>query len=226
MLFRPRGPTALLACAVAVLWLFAAPPGQKAMALPVLQLYIEDAVYDPVSETWVLDTTRNNPNWEKYVVPGTTITHFRLWTLGDVSQSDDGAIHNVRLAAVYDGVDGGYVNLTITPSTTMGYAGFTDPSAPVAPQYLQTVTDGSTPKLSGGSDLPSHGEYGPGKVWQEWALGDFTLKDSPLGDFINSVPEPLQGKMGQINVYDVYEEHSYLNGVFPIHFDLYDSIQS
>jgi hypothetical protein len=84
------------------------------------------------------------------------------------------------------------------------------------------VSDGSNPKLGdGSSDLPNHGQFGAGRTWQEFSLGDFTLTDSPIGDFIGGVPPAGMTGEGQINVYEIsvtnFDEHP-----FTIHFDLYD----
>jgi len=232
-----------LAPAVALFVLLTGPPVQRAQATPVLQLYLEGATYDTTTNTWVLDTTKNNPNWQQYLVPGTDITHFRLWAIGDTSQSKDGTIHNVRVAASYDANPGWeqdwdptfkpYVSLTMKGSTTGGLGGFVDPSKPADAKLLQTVTDGSAPKLSDGTPLTSLSDeeknyYHAGRVWQEFALGDFTLHDSPIADFMKAFPSAPKTTTGEINAYDVYVENSALYGdsTLAIHFDLYDSILS
>lgn len=172
----------------------------QAHAIPVLQIYLEGATYDAASESWLAN----------FSAGGT----LRLWTIGDVSSK--GTIYDVKLAVAYDADDS--PTITLTPATTGGYGGFTDPSLPIAPAYLRTVTDGSSPKLYDGSSLPSHGEYGSGVAWQEFALGDFTLKDSPMADFITSFPSATSSHdTGQINVYDIT-----VTGTDFVHFDLYD----
>lgn len=172
-------------------------------AIPLLQLYAEGATYDGASESWVLD--------------GAGIV--RLWAIGNVAgEGSKGPISNVRLSVAYEAVPG--VTIALTPSQTMGFGGFTDPSISPSAPLIQTRTDGSVPLLSGGSALPSHGEYGPGIWWQEFALGDFTLTDSPMADFINALPAPGTG-MGQISVYEVA-----VTGIGKVHFDLYDSVQA
>jgi hypothetical protein len=177
--------------------------GLSASAEPVLQLYIEGSTYDPATESWNL------------MSDGGTA---RLWVIGygyDAGQM----IQNVRLSAAY--ASGLTPTITLTPGTTGGYANFTDPSTPGAPTYLQTVTDGSSPVLSDGKILGSHGIYGSGTDWQEFLLGDFDLHDSPVGDFINTLPDgSLVNKAGQINVYEV--SVSGAGGWF--HFDAYDTI--
>jgi len=172
-------------------------------AIPLLQLYAEGATYDGASESWVLDGAGS----------------VRLWAIGNVAgEGSKGPISNVRLSVAYAAAPG--VSVTLTPSQTMGFGGFTDPSISPSTPLIQTRTDGSVPLLSGGSDLPSHGEYGPGIWWQEFALGDFTLTDSPVADFINAFPTP-GGGMGQISVYEVT-----VTGAGQVHFDLYDSVQA
>lgn len=173
--------------------------GSTASAIPGLQLYLEGATY--VDDTWVVDDPSSPA---------------RLWVIGNVGQY--GAIQNVRLAVAYDSA----LNPTITlsPSTTGGLGGFTDPlPLPATPTLIQTVTDGSAPVLNGGDPLPSHGVYGVGTDWQEFALGDLTLSDSPIADFIDTFPVPHDWKTGQINVY----EFSAVGGV-GFHFDVYNHI--
>lgn len=176
-----------------------------AQAVPALQIYIEGAVYDPAEESWVLAS-------------GNAV---RLWAIGNVSGPGGvGAINNVRLSIAYE-AGSAPVSITLTPSTTLGYGGFFDPSMPAPAAFLQTVTDGSAPLLSNGSALPSHGIYGPGTAWKEYLLGDFTLADSPIADFISTFPSAPASGQGQINVYEVT-----VSGTAEVHFDLYDSIAS
>ena len=87
------------------------------------------------------------------------------------------------------------------------------------------VTNGGIPVLSSGKVLPSHGEFGPSTYWQEYWLGNFTLTDSHIGDFIGVVPTgpELFPDAGQINAYDI--SVLYGSGA-TIHFDLYNHIGS
>jgi PEP-CTERM motif-containing protein len=177
-----------------------------AMAVPLLQLYIEGATYDTGSETWV------------FTSPSDTIT---LWTIGNISGSGGkGTISDVKLSIAYGPVPG--VSFGLTPTNTGGYMGFTDPSTPGAPTYIQTVTDGSPPILGDGSNLPTHGIYGSGTYWQEFSLGDFNTADSKGGDFITSLPTPSTGADYQINAYDITID-GLSAGAF-VHFDLYDHV--
>jgi hypothetical protein len=179
----------------------------SAWGIPALQLYVEGATYDETTESWVV-TDGDGP--------------IRLWCIGNTEgPGSHGDILNVRLAIAYYSADAP-VAIGITPSTTGGYGGFTDPSTPSAPTLIQTVTDGSVPQLSDGGDLPSHGIYGEGVDWQEFALGDFTQNDSPIADFIGEFPTTgLHADEGQINVYEID-----VSGADWFHFDLYDSTQS
>ena len=187
-----------------------------ASAEPTLQLYIEGASYDPVTETWT-HTPAGSSSGEP----------FRLWVIAKTAGK---TIENVRLAASYsiDAEDGGYptdpldVQITLTPSTTGGLNGFTDPSLSPTPTFVQYVDDGSSPVLGDGRSLPNHGQFGDGIVWQEFLLGDMGLADSPIADFIDSFPDP-GNKMGQINVYDVVIQSSILHPL-EVHFDVYDTI--
>jgi len=174
---------------------------REASAIPILQLYVEGGSYDAGSETWVIDA-------------GGTI---RLWTIGNVAgEGGKGTIYDVRLSIAYDA--GASPTVTLTPSTTGGYGGYTDPSTSAAPTYLQTRTDGSAPIMGDGGSLAGHGVFGPGTWWQEYLLGDFSLTDSPIADFITSFPAAPSETKGQINVYEI--NSSGFTGT--LHFDLYD----
>jgi hypothetical protein len=179
--------------------LFASPVS----AIPNLQLYIEGATYDSETETWVATGTDT----------------VRLWCIG--ATGDVGSILNVRLAVAYI-PDNGAVTVNLTPTQADGdgsYMGVNDPSTPGAPTSLGTHTDGA-PQLTDGSYLPDHGIYNQeGVEWQEFGLGDFTLTDSNIGDFIGAFPTELN-KDGQINVYEVS-----ISGVDAVHFDLYDTVE-
>lgn len=193
-----------------------------ASADPILQLYLEGATYNTETESWDL------------TAPGSSGgAPFRLWAIGNIDgPGGKGAIVDVKLAAVYD-IEVGDIVITLTPTTMGGvgtYGGFIDPSTPQAAILNTTdpyANEGLVPLLGDGSRLPSHGEYGAGRIWQEFLLGDFDTPDSHSGDFIGGFPTP--GGIGaQINVYDItvtpanggsFGEHP-----FTIHFDLYNHI--
>jgi hypothetical protein len=165
-----------------------------ASAVPTLQLYIDGATYDPVSDTWI-----------------TMDTSFDLWVLG-VSPVDD-----VKLSVAF--MTGETGSITLTPTTAGdfdGVLGDDDTSTPAAPSFLGTSLDGAVPVRGDGSLLPTHGIYGPGVSFLEYDLGDFSLTDSPIGDY-QGVPTSFPD-VGQINVYSVTIT-GYESGV---HFDTYD----
>jgi hypothetical protein len=194
-----------LAAFVALASLSAAAPG-SAFALPVLQVYIEGGTYDNTTDTWTLDTAGTGSG-------GTA----RVWVIGNVSgEGGKGAISDVNMVISYD-AQIGTPGVTLSGSTTGGYGGVTDPSTAADGSHVQTVSDGSSPTFSDGSDLPSHGVFGSGREWQQFALGDFTLSDSAIGDFAVNFPSTLSANAGQINVYDI--SFSGYNG--PFHFDVY-----
>jgi hypothetical protein len=179
---------------------------QPTQAVPILQLYVEGAVYDTSTESWSV------------AIPASGT--IRLWAIGNVTgQGGKGTISDVKLSIAYD--VGDTPSFTLVSSTTGGYGGFNDPSTPSAPVLRQTRTDGSIPRLSDGSTLPSHGEYGAGTAWAEYGLGDFTLSDSPTGDFITAFPTAPSPGGSQINVYEIT-----ISGTDFVHFDLYDSVQA
>jgi len=174
-----------------------------AHAVPKLQIYLEGADYDIATETWL--------------VSGNSV---RLWAIGDVDAA--GPISDVRLSAAYDTGLTPTITLTGSAINPADFPGMTDPSNPGTASLNQTVTDGSAPLLGSGASLPSHGVFGAQTDWQEFALGDFTLTDSQIGDWIDAFPTSFPS-MGQINVYDV--EIAGLADGASVHFDLYDGIE-
>src|SRR5690606_3609302 len=104
------------------------------VAAPILQLYVEGATYDSESESWVY-TARGSSGGDP----------FRLWAIGNVSgPGGKGTIYDVRLAAAYD-ESYDHIEISLSPVTTGGYGGFTDPSIPFETgAWIQTNTDGST----------------------------------------------------------------------------------
>jgi len=172
----------------------------SAFAIPTLQLYIEEGTYDPETETWVISTS--DP--------------FKLWVIGDVGAY--GQISGVNLAAaVYTDELSPGSNVSPVSSTT---SLITDPSTPQAPSPTGNFpsADGAIPVRGDGTLLPSHGIYGEGVSFFEWVLGDFTLTDSPVGDFIDNFPTEFPD-MGQVNVYTVA-----VSGFSSVHFDTYNHI--
>jgi len=187
-----------------------------AHAVPVLQLYIEGATYDSLTETWEVERA-----------PHETL---RIWAIGNVAgPGGKGTISEVRMSFAYDGAVGlGEVTIGLTPSTTGGYGGVTDPSTPGSALFLPPEYTSGQPLLSDGTPLPSHGEFDPSSVyvegtfWQEFLLGDFSLIDSPVADFIDQFPTALIPDTGQINVYEVTVEGLPVGS--SLHIDLYNSI--
>jgi hypothetical protein len=174
--------------------------GSVAHAVPELQLYIEGATYDSATETWVAGGG-----------------NIRLWVLGNVSgPGNHGPISNVQLTAAHKTGEVG--TITLTPTTTSLLA---DPSTPGAPVLNGAVgADGTVPIMSDGGALPTHGIFGAGTSFTQWGIGNFTLNDSPAGDFITSFPSTLFANKGQINAYDVV-----ITGYSFVHFDAFNSIQ-
>ena len=179
-----------------------------ASAVPALQVYIEGATYDDHEESWKITSPSNAP--------------LRLWAVGNVDgNGGKGPITDVRAAFAYSS-GAGNVTIDITPTTTGNFGGFTDTSVPNAPTLIATNTDGSQPELSRDKKLSKHGVYGSGNHFQEWALGDFTLIDSPIADFMEAFPEAPVEASGQINAYDI-NVTGLTEGEW-IHVDLYGSI--
>ncbi|MGH7279290.1 MAG: choice-of-anchor N protein [Candidatus Rokuibacteriota bacterium] len=205
-----------LIVAVALLLASALAP-QAAVALPTLQLHIEGSTYDPVSETWAI-----------------TASDFTLWAIGDIKLGD---IHDVTLTISFSTGETGTITLTPTVADP-ALLPAADPSTPGAPVLVAapmsaaspsggcvatTDTAGRIPCMGSGRHLPGHGEFGGPTEWQQFDLGDFTLADTPIGDWTDSVPDPASGDdfpaMGQINAYDVS-----VTGFTALHFDLFGDL--
>lgn len=202
---------------VACLWFGARP----AAAIPVLQIYLEGGVYNTATESWEITPAGGSSG-------GT----FRLWAIGNINgPGGAGPIYDVKLSAVYD-TSVGDITITLTPTVVGGtgsYNGFTDSSTPIAPTVLvgplqAPATEGTSPLLGDGKSLPAHGEYGAGRIWQEFGLGHFTTADSPIGDFIGGFPTPSTGNHAQINVYEISVTGNFGVHPFTIHFDLFDTV--
>jgi hypothetical protein len=165
-----------------------------ASAIPTLQLYIDGATYDSFTETWV-----------------TNATSFDLWVLG-ISPVDD-----VKLSVAYMTGESGSISLTPTTAGDFdGNLGDDDTSTPAAATLSYSSSDGEIPVRGDSTQLPTHGIYGPGVSFLEFNLGDFTLTDSPIGDY-QGLPVTFPD-VGQINVYTVT-----LTGLDSgVHIDVYD----
>ncbi|MGC1275224.1 MAG: choice-of-anchor N protein [Planctomycetaceae bacterium] len=207
---------AALAVAVGAIIVAGAKP---AHAVPILQLYIEGSTYDQATESWT-----------KTFNPGDTLV---VWAIGNVAgPGGAGTISDVKMAIAYDDMAAGKdLTIGLQGTTTNDLGGFTDPSNPgnVASSSFTEITDGNDPsqlpQLTGGGTLPKHGEYVEGVEWQEFLLGDMTLTDSPIADFINAFPGADFPDAGQINAY-IVNVTTALTGPINLHFDLYDSVQA
>jgi hypothetical protein len=216
MVHRAPGAIAIAAGLLAVM-VFAAP----AFAIPALQLYIEGSTYDPTDESWLF-----------------TGDDFKLWVIGDVESY--GTIFDVKLTMTFPaGLTGWSVEVIPTTATSGLLPSPGDPSAPPGGSPLAPVpmpvsspdsngpctpsatTASRIPCKGNGAVLASHGEYGSGVEWVEFDLGDLSLTDSPIGDYIHTPPTTFPS-LGQINAYEIH-----VRG-FPastmLHFDAFDHI--
>jgi len=158
-----------------------------AQAIPVLQIYVDGATYDPQSETWVV----SQPD-------------FDLWLIGDVDAH--GPIFDVMLTASYFGLAG---TMTLAPTATTRIV---DPSTPPAPWV----------GLSGTGSHPVHSDHGifndvTMHHWDDFAVGNLTLRDSPIGDYSGTPTWPVSfPDQGTVHVYRVH-----VSGWWKVHFDAY-----
>jgi hypothetical protein len=170
----------------------------QAFAIPTLQLYIEDSTYDNATDSWVINSDS-----------------FILWVLGDVGSY--GTISDVQLVAAFSSSELGTITINPTTATSGLLPSPEDESTPQSPSYLTSGTD-TAPITGDGDPLPSHGIYGTGTSWNTYALGDFTLTDSPIGNFTDTYPADLPSS-GQINAYIIE-----IDGYSTVHFDACDHI--
>lgn len=164
-----------------------------AFAVPLLQTYIVGSSYDTDSETWI-----------------TTNSSFELWIVGNLHF---GAIEQVQLSVAHATGETGTVTITPTMASLLA-----DPSLPSTPSFVGGA-DGTRPVMLDGRLLPSHGVYGAGTSFLQYALGDFDLTDSPVGDFIASYPTSFP-EDGQINAYSVS-----VTGYSWVHFDTFNHVE-
>lgn len=177
--------------------LFAAAWAPEALAIPALQLYVEGSTYDTDTESWIVGGMKK----------------LRLWVIGNTEQY--GTISEVKLVAAFLTSETGSFN--INPTTTSVLA---DPSTPSMPTVNGSVgADGTLPVMSDGTSLAPHGIYGSGTSFIQWELGDFSLMDSPVGDFITGLPSDLP-RMAQINAYDIS-----ISGYSMVHFDTFNHVE-
>ncbi|MCE5312049.1 MAG: choice-of-anchor N protein [Nitrospiraceae bacterium] len=161
-------------------------------AYPALQLYIDGATYDSGTATWSINASQ-----------------FDIWVIGDLK---NGSLYDVKLTTTFYGTGG---TISFTPKTT---SKLVDPSVPSNdPDNLLTVSGISFPHYDTGLHpvLPAHGIFNSSSTWADFFLGDFTKKDSPIGDFMTSYPASFSST-GQINVYEVN-----VSGWDRVHFDAY-----
>lgn len=170
---------------------------RPAQALPVLQMFIEGARYDQDTESWI-----------------TSSSDLTLWVIGNTGQH--GSILDVQLTAAVLTGETGTISVSPTATTLLP-----DPSVSATPILNTSVgADGTTPIMSNGDDLPSHGIYGAGVSFMQWGLGDMTLTDSQIGDFSGTFPTTLSGT-GQINAYNIS-----ISGYSMVHFDAFNHVEA
>jgi PEP-CTERM motif-containing protein len=173
-----------------------------ALAIPELQLWIEGSTYDTSTQTWVTDDSS-----------------FKLWVLGNLNGPTKDGIFDVMLSAAYKTGEAGTITLTPATATSGLLPSPGDTSTPQDPAPLSSGS-GTVPLSGDGvTTIPTHGIFGTGTDWVSYSLGDFILKDSPIGDFTTSNAFPSSfPNLGQINVYDVTIT-GFESGV---HFDAFD----
>lgn len=177
--------------------IFASVFTHDAAAVPTLQLYIEGAEYDTSTQSWMI-----------------TSHHPIIWVIGDTRCK---SIYDVKLTMAFYSSESPVITLTpVTASPgSLPFSG--DSSVPCVP-VIGGSGFGTIPLTGDGTPLPNHGIYGPGVNWVSYEIGDFTLTDSPIGDYCNGVPTTFSS-MGQINAYQID-----IAGSGWVHFDTYDHV--
>ncbi|MFQ5735869.1 MAG: choice-of-anchor N protein [Thermodesulfobacteriota bacterium] len=175
-------------------------------AIPTLQLYIEGSTYDAVDESWSISSSA-----------------FTLWILGETDKN--GTIYDVNLSIAHLTDETGSVSFTPTTATAGLLPSPGDSSTPVAAVHNGSGS-GTVPLTGDGTPLPSHGIYGPGTDWDTYLLGDFSLTDSPIGNYTRGDDlcpgdDCTWPAMGQINAYDVA-----VTGYSWVQFDAFDHVIS
>ena len=148
-----------------------------AHAIPVLQTYVDGAIYDAQTQSWI-----------------TSQTDFDLWIVADVGVN--GPLQGVRLVVSYFGLGGTSHFAAMTTSKV------TDPSTAATLMLSQTGTGGHPVLPAHGifNDATLH-------HWEDLYLGDLSLTDSPIGDFNGMQPFPTSfPDQGEICVYRVHVE--------------------
>ena len=165
-------------------------------AIPTLQIYIEGATYDHDIESWITDKQ-----------------DLVLWVIGNTGAK--GPILDVQLSAAYMTGQAGSISVTGTNTGLVA-----DPSVSPTPGAPYMSADGEIPIMSDGSQLPRHGTYGAGVSFMQWSLGDFTLTDSRIGDFVDGFPTEFP-QWGQINAYNINISSS----ISPVRFDVFNHVE-
>jgi hypothetical protein len=171
-----------------------------AEAIPILQCYIPDATWDPVTETWF-----------------STVPEFDLWVVGNLSHPGVGpdGILDVHIAAAYWSEEGLWGGLGGTGEISMAVSSAESHAIP-EPVFDEddpfgtpvARIDGAVPIMESGDPVPTHGVYGPGVMFDQYYLGHFTGGGSgfpdiePIADFYGPGPHTYDG-WGQINMYTV-----------------------
>lgn len=188
----------------------------RALATPLLSLYVEDGTYAGNSAT--------DP--ETWIAPG---ADFRIWAIANTDGAGNkGSIFNVKLSIAFalEDYNNNGLTIVISPSTmggdgdiTIAGQNFTDTIPTPAILGPSVHLDGSTP-----SALSPHGIYGAGVGWFEYLLGDFTGTTDDIANFNGSPFESYQSAKGQVNVYQVSVFTADGTLARNVHFDLYDTI--
>lgn len=144
-----------------------------AHAVPTLQLYIDGATYDDVSESWVIEA-------------GT----FDLWVIGETATH--GSVYDVKLAASMYGVGG-----TVDVSPIDG-AAYEDIYGNDESQF----ESGGLYETPAFTPVSQHAEYADADEHYFWGIGDFTGTSDPIGDFQDGFPVDFP-TTGEIKKYEI-----------------------
>lgn len=226
--------TSILAT-IAALFVFGAT--STAHAAPMLQLYIEAGDSSGNNQTF-FEGTSNAEDPETWVRVGDSDTPFRVWAVAKTKVG----------SKTYNWLDIRFVasfNNGLTPALDWnpitgeqnylgsGYNTSTptlDPDGPNA-SIRSGQDDDPWDDIPNAPNWPHHGQFGEGRSWVEWNLGQMLGQNTLIGDFQpdgDPVMQPFFGgsnfptqsnEFGAINVYELFA-----SGLAPgdsVHFDLW-----
>lgn len=206
-------------------------------AAPMLQLYIEAGDSSGGNETY-FEGTSNADDPETWVRVGDSDTPFRVWA---VAKTQVGSKKfnwtDIRFVASFNnGLTPALDWNPITGEQNYSESGYNTSTPTLDPDgasaSIRTGVDNDPwDGIPNAPNWPHHGQFGEGRTWVEWNLGQMLGQNTLIGDFQpdgDPATEPFFGgsnfptqsnEYGAINVYELFA-----SGLAPgdsVHFDLW-----